>query len=158
MGVFSKQKLPDLAVNVLAFILAGSCSYFAGHMILRLQGMENPPPDMGLNFPPPKKKSIIDEPVLVDPRETGAIDPAASDRRGSVAQPYTKDSPVLERHLLMVIDDIAFVEVTRLAGKNIMPLGVGSELPGAGTIERIEKVNGRWRLIAAGEILQAESR
>ena len=148
MKVFSKVKLPDIAVNALAFLLAGSCSYFAGYMILRLQHMENPPADMGLNFPPSKKKIITDEPVLVDPLATNAIDFSTSESKSRVVQPYTRDSPVLDRLLLTVIDGIAFVEVVRVTGKEIVALSVGSELPGAGQVRRIERTNGRWRLVA----------
>ncbi len=150
----TRIKLQDFAVNALAFVLAGSCGLFAGYMILRLQGMENPPADMGTNFPPAKKKMITDQPVEVDPQVTNSIDTGVGAADGAVVQPYTRQSPVLERHLLMVADGIAVVRVVRADRTEILPLGLGAELPGAGTIRRIERGPGGWRVVADDAVLE----
>ncbi len=46
-------KVTDLIAYALAFGLAAACLSFAGYKIVKLRGMENPPADMGLNFPSP---------------------------------------------------------------------------------------------------------
>ena len=154
MNTSTRIKLQDLAINALAFVLAGGCSFFAGYMILRLQGMENPPADMGTNFPPARKKMITDEPVEVDPQVTNSIGRDTGAAGGAVVQPYTRQSPVLERHLLAVAGGIAIVRVVRADRTDILPLGVGSELPGAGTIRRIERGSGGWRVVADDAVLE----
>lgn len=154
----TRRKLSDFALNALAFMLAGGCSFFAGYMILRLQGMDSPPADMGLYFPPAKKKIITDDAVPLDPGITNSIDSPGEAGPGRVEQPYSKNSPVLGRRLVAVIDGIAFVEVTRVTGREIVALGVGSDLPGAGVVERIDMNDGRWRLVAGGTTLLAVGR
>lgn len=152
------SRWPDILANVLSFGLAASCTFFAGYMIIRLNGMENPPADMGLNFPPTRKKIITDDSILVDPMPTGAIDaadvPAA--RPGRPLQPYTRNSPVMGHRLLAVVDGIAFVEITRVTGREILPISAGGELPGAGAVERIAKSGGRWELVAGETRLVSE--
>ena len=154
----TRIKLQDFAANVLAFVLAAGCSFFAGYMILRLQGMENPPADMGTNFPPARKKMITDEPVEVDPQVTNSIDRTWGTPGGAAVQPYTRQSPVLERHLLAVADGIAVVRVVRADRTEVLPLGVGAELPGAGTIRRIERGSGGWRVVADDAVLELRRR
>ena len=150
-------KFADLAMNLLSFALAGSCSFFAGYMILRLQGMDNPPADLGLYFPDAGKQHSANQAVLVDPTATGAIDPAPRHAitRQPVAQPSRDESPVRDYRLLSVIDGIAFIEVTTLKGKTILPVSEGSELPGAGVVTVIEKVGGHWRVTAGAETIAA---
>ena len=145
-------------MNAMGFVLAGGCSFFAGYMILRLQGMENPPADMGLNFPPAKKKMITDQPVEADPQVTNSIDRDTGATGGTAVQPYTRQSPVLERHLLAVADGIAVVRVVRADRTEILPLGIGAELPGAGTIRRIERSSGGWRVVADDAVLELRRR
>lgn len=151
--------LSDVMVTILSLMLAGWCAYFAGSKIYNLQSMENPPADLGLNFPKPKRKpTIAPRAVLVDPLITGSIDPFRSGAAtpAEPAQPYRSDSPVLGYRLLAVIDGLAFVEVTTATGRNIAPFGRGSLLPGAGRIRNIEKINGRWQLAAGSITLAAE--
>ena len=57
------SKLTDILTYVLAVGLAAGCLAFAGHKVLILRAMENPPPDMGLNFPPAKRKVITDDTI-----------------------------------------------------------------------------------------------
>ncbi|MBI2718649.1 MAG: hypothetical protein HY245_07055 [Rhizobiales bacterium] len=152
--------LSDILLKILSVILAGSCAAFAGAMVLRLQSMDNPPADMGLNFPDPPKRHSTDKAVLVDPGSTGSIDrpDMAAPSLGEPIQPYRAETPLRDFRLLTVIDGIAFVEVATLKGREIMPLGIGATLPGAGTVERIDKVGGRWQVVAGSETIVAESR
>ena len=158
MKTGAASRWPDILANVLSFALAASCTVFAGYMIIRLNGMENPPADMGLNFPPAKKKIIIDDSILVDPVTTGTADaldePAA--RPGRPLQPYTSKSPVMGHRLLAVVDGIAFVEITRVTGKEIAALSTGSDLPGAGSILAITRKGSRWELLAGETRLVSE--
>ncbi len=145
-----KPSISDIIFGALSLALAAACIFFAGYMVIRLQNMEDPPADMGLNFPPKKERRSEVDAVLVDPLATGSIDDALSGTGKSlprrIVQPYTNDQPVLKYQLLSVIDGIAFVEVTKIRGTEIWPVREGSILPGAGQVEIIEKVAGRWRL------------
>ena len=151
-------KVTDALAYALAVGLAATCIAFAGYKVLKLRSMDNPPADMGLNFPPPKRKMTTDDSVEVDPLTTQSTAPAAAARvsRPRVVQPYVAEAPIQEYRLLTVIDGIAFVEVLTLRGKEIRPISVGSRLPGAGPVERIDRINGRWTLIAGDVKLVAE--
>ena len=152
--------MTDALTYVFAVSLAATCIAFAGYKVIKLRGMENPPADMGLNFPPPKRKTITDDSVLVDPLTTGstASDSEVRARPGRILQPYTSDAPIQDYRLLTVIDSVGFVEVLTLRGKEIMPVAVGARLPGAGRVDSIGIVDGRWTLVAGSVTLQAERR
>lgn len=153
------SKLIDWAVTGAFIAFAGSCGVFAGYMIVRLNSMENPPANMGLNFPPPKKRVITDGAVEVDSMTTQsrtALDAPGETER--VLQPYSRHSPVLGLRLLAVIDGLAFVEVTRVTGKEILPVQRGFDIPGAGRVEWIEPIDGRWQMKAGEDIINSVSR
>eukprot|EP01030_Chromulinospumella_sphaerica_P032577 gene32577-33349_t len=46
------QKFTDILTYVLSFALAAGVSAFAAIKVIELDGMENPPANLGLNFPP----------------------------------------------------------------------------------------------------------
>lgn len=153
------SKLTDILTYVLAVGLAAGCLAFAGHKVLILRAMENPPPDMGLNFPPAKRKVITDDTIEVDSLitgSTGASGNAAARQRGRILQPYAAEPPIQDYRLLTVIDGVAFVEVRTLRGKDIIPLAAGARLPGAGQVEWVERTGGRWTLKAGDVRLMAE--
>ena len=158
MAATMTSRMTDALTYVLAVCLAATCIGFAGYKVIKLRSRENPPADMGLNFPPPKRDMITDDTVLVDPMITQSTTPAAplpgSARR--ILQPYVAGAPIQDYRLLTVIDGLAFVEVLTLKGREIRPISVGSRLPGAGRVERIERVGGRWTLIAGDVKLVAE--
>lgn len=159
MAGINLSKATDLLTYILAVGLAASCIAFAGYKVVILQAMENPPPDMGLNFPAPKRKVITDDTIQVDSLitgSTGASGDSQARRRGRVLQPYTAEPPIQDYRLLTVIDGVAFVEVLTLRGRNILPLIAGARLPGAGQVERVERVGGRWTLTAGDVTLLAE--
>lgn len=144
----------DFITQLAALCLALACLVFAGYKVIMLKGMDNPPPDMGLNFPPLKRKIITDEPILVDRMTTGSIDASAEDKAGRPRQPYTSDVPIQDYRLLKVMNGLAFVEVQTLRGKEIMLLAKGTILPGAGAVQQIARINGRWTLTAGDVTLQ----
>jgi hypothetical protein len=160
MPGLTTAKVTDALTYCFAVSLAAGCIAFAGYKVIKLRGMENPPADMGLNFPPSKRKIITDDAVLVDPLTTGTTgrESASRDEPGRVLQPYTAEAPIREYRLLTVIDGVAFVEVLTLRGKEIMPMSVGARLPGAGRVERIGMDDGRWSLVAGDVKLKAERR
>jgi hypothetical protein len=140
-------RLSDLLAGGLAVALAGACTLFAGTMIVRLNNMEDPPADLGLNFPGAAERRTAVRAVRVDDDlVTGSTD--RPDGGGPPQQPYRDETPVLDYRLLAVIDGIAFVEVTDIKGRKIVPVRRGSRLPGAAPVERLEKVDGRWQLTA----------
>ena len=154
------SRLADLAVNALFIAVAGACGIFAGYMVIRLNGMENPPANMGLNFPPAQKKVITDDSIAVDRLTTQSTE-SPKDSPGPFArplQPYSRLSPVIEHRLLAVVDGLAFVEVRRVTGKEIVMLNKGGELPGAGPVEWIERIDGRWQIKAGDTLLTAGRR
>jgi hypothetical protein len=156
----TRGKLTDLLTTALAVGLAAVCVAFAGYKVVKLRNMENPPADMGLNFPPPKRKIITDDSVRVDPMITGSIgvDAAVLERSGPIRQPYTDEAPIRDYRLLTVIEGVAFVEVQTLRGKAILPLAAGTRLPGAGVVDWVERRDGRWQLKAGDVLLVAEGR
>lgn len=140
----------DLPTQIAALILALICAGFAGYKVMKLRGIENPPADMGLNFPPPRRKIITDDSILVDSLTTGSIGPATEQAAPPPRplQPYSAETPLRDFRLIQVINGMAFVEVHTLRGKEIRPLTEGTVLPGAGTVTRIFRDNGRWTLVA----------
>ena len=152
------SRMTDALTYALAVGLAAACIAFAGYKVMKLRSMENPPADMGLNFPPPKRKLITDDTVLVDPMITQSTTPATPSARGEqrILQPFVAEAPIQDYRLLTVIDGVAFVELLTLKGRDIRPISVGTRLPGAGQVERIERVGGRWILVAGDVKLVAE--
>ena len=150
MPVNPSSKFADLLTYALAICLAAGCFAFASYKVIMLRGMDDPPPDLGLNFPPPKRKLITDDSILVDPLTTQSVQPVPRDAAppSRALQPYTSEVPVESYKLLAVIDGVAFVEMKTFRGKDIVPLTAGSRLPGAGRVESIERRNGRWLLVA----------
>jgi hypothetical protein len=151
-------RMTDALTYALAASLAAGCLVFAGYKVVSLGAIENPPADMGLNFPPGKRKVITDDAVRVDSMTTQSTAPATDSQTpsGRLVQPWAADAPVQNTLLLTVIDGVAFVEVETFKGKDIRPIGVGTRLPGAGIVDRIEKINGHWTLIAGEVKLVAE--
>lgn len=149
----TKSRLTDLLTQALALGLAAACLFLAGYKVIALRNMENPPADMGLNFPEPKRKVITDDTILADPMPTNAVTRVGVDAVAGarVLQPYGSEAPIQDYRLLTVIDGVAFVEVLTLRGKQVMPLALGARLPGAGSVTQIEKRQGRWVLLA-GEV------
>jgi hypothetical protein len=140
----------DLFTQMAAVALAVTCAAFAGYKVMKLNGIETPPPDMGLNFPAPKRRVITDDSVLVDDLTTGSIGPVAEESAPPPRplQPYTSEAPLQDYRLIQVINGMAFVEVRTLRGKEVRTLTAGSHLPGAGAVTRISRIGGRWTLVA----------
>ena len=152
------EKLTDALTYVLSVALAAGVIAFAAYKVIKLNGMEDPPVNMGLNFPPMKPRVIMDEaPLAADPiitRTLGPVQsrdnpPASSDR----AAPLPLPSAPLE--LLAVVDGVAFVEIDVARGKTLLPVTVGTVLPGGMRIEAIERRGSRWVLIAGPLRLEA---
>ena len=150
------SRVTDLITQLAALCLALICLAFAGYKVMKLNGMENPPADMGLNFPPPKRKIIMDEPVLVDSLTTGSFDPSADNTASRPLQAYATDTPIQDYRLLKVTNGLAYVEMETLRGRDIQLLAEGSFLPGAGTVQRIVRIDGRLTLIAGDVTLQQQ--
>lgn len=149
----ASSRRSDLVAQIAALALAVTCAVFAGYKVMKLRGMENPPPDMGLNFPAPKRKIITDDSILVDSLTTGSIGPAVKESPSPhrPLQPYTSEAPLQDYRLIQVINGMAFVEVRTLRGKEVRLLTEGVHLPGAGTVTRISRRDGRWTL-QAGDV------
>lgn len=143
----------DLFTQMAALALAVTCAVFAGYKVMKLNGIENPPADMGLNFPAPKRRIITDDSILVDDLTTGSIGPVTEESAPPwrPLQPYTSEVPLQDYRLIQVINGMAFVEVRTLRGKEVKTLTAGSHLPGAGPVTRISRIDGRWTLVA-GEV------
>jgi hypothetical protein len=145
------EKLSDTLTYVLSLALAATVIVFAAYKVIKLNGMEDPPANMGLNFPAAKRKVIIDPPVpAADPIVTQTVTPVLI----TPAHRQTPESPgvplgkVRSYQLLAVVDGVAFVEMEVLRGKTLIPITVGAVLPGGLRIEKIEQRNGRWVLVA----------
>jgi hypothetical protein len=145
------ERITDTLTYVLSVALAVGVIAFASYKVIRLNGMENPPANMGLNFPPAKRRMIIDQPPAEsDPIITRTITPAltTASRPSEPGGGRALAGPVRSYELLAVVDGIAFVEIDVARGKTLIPVTVGSVLPGGLLIESIVKRNGRWVLVA----------
>jgi hypothetical protein len=148
------EKFTDILTYVLSVALAAGVITFAAYKVIKLNGMENPPANMGLNFPPLKRRVIIDEAVDADPITTQSL--------GTSEAPVRRMTPGRSRHqgaaafsyrLLTVVDSVAFVEVNLAAGTVLVPVTVGTRLPGGYRVESIMRQNGRWVLVAGSLML-----
>lgn len=139
-------KFADIVTYVLSLTFAGAVLAFAAYKVVALNGMEDPPANLGLNFPAPKRKVIMDDPAA-DPLTTQSLQPASSARpsRAEGLRGY---------ELVTVTEGIAFVAVETGAGKTLVPVVVGSQLPGGLTVTDIRRLGGRWLLVAGNLTLE----
>ncbi len=163
MPILDSPKAGDVITYMLAVALAAGSIGFASYKVIKLRNMEDPPADLGLNFPPPKRKIIIDPGIDIDNLATNSITPAPADGRpaapGQIRQPYSSEfTPVEGYRLLTVIDGVAFVELRTFRGKEIVPVTQGAKLRGAGTVDIVAREGGRWTLVAGDLRLVAESK
>ena len=155
------ERLSDALTYVLSVALAAAVIAFAAYKVIKLNGMEDPPANMGLNFPPAKRKIIIDQmSPLADPIVTRRLAPAAPVPRQAVppAVAASPAAPLRSYELLAVVDGVAFVEIDVARGKTLIPVTVGTVLPGGLRIDTIEQRNGRWVVIAGTQTLEEADR
>jgi hypothetical protein len=139
-----RERFSDTLTNVLSVALAASVIAFAAYKVIKLNGIEDPPANMGLNFPPPGRKIIIDDMTGADPIITQTVTPSSPSPAGD-ALPA---GAVWSYELLAVVDGVAFLEMDVARGKKLVPVSVGTVLPGGLRIESIERREGRWVLVA----------
>lgn len=154
------ERIADTLAYVLSVALAAAVIAFAAYKVIRLNGMEDPPANMGLNFPPPKRKVIIDNSLAADPIVTRTLTPALSPpaRVAAPAVDAAVADPVRSYELLAVVDGVAFLEIDVARGKTLLPVSVGTVLPGGLRIEAIEQRDGRWVLVAGPVRLEKTER
>jgi len=145
------EKITDILTYVLSLALAAAVIAFAAYKVVVLNGMENPPANLGLNFPPAKRRVITDAAPGADAITTQSISPVSPD----VGPDAAARAPQLSRpgrpydyELLTVVDGVAFVAVDGSDQKTLVPVTVGSRLPGGETVEAIRRRDGRWALVA----------
>lgn len=143
------EKVTDTLTYVLSVALAAAVIAFAAYKVVRLNAMDDPPANLGLNFPPPKRKFIIDQGFAVtDPIITQSVTPAVPLRPTVPDVTRSGGGPVRAYELLAVVDGVAFVEIDVARGKTLVPVSVGTVLPGGLKVEAIEQRRGRWVLVA----------
>lgn len=140
------EKLTDQLTALLSVAFAAGVTVFAAYKVTKLNGIEDPPVNMGLNFPALPRRVILDELAMADPMTTQSL--------GTAVKPRIRPAPEGSYALLAVIEGVAFVEVDRPRGKTLLPVTVGSWLPGGFRVEKIEKHHGRWRLVAGSMKLE----
>ena len=140
------EKFTDVLTYVLSVALAAGVITFAAYKVIQLNGMENPPANMGLNFPPLKRRVIIEEPPDADPITTQSLGDGVSARVRPA--PAGGGGAIPSYQLLTVVDGVAFLEVGMMSGKVLLPVTVGATLPGGYRVDSIEKHNGHWLLVA----------
>jgi len=137
------EKFTDILTYALSLALAAAVIAFAAYKVVALNGMENPPANLGLNFPAAKRKVIMQD---GDQLTTKSLGPAPrSGTQGDAAG----DPDGYE--LLAVVDGVAFVAIDRGAEKTLIPVTIGSTLPGGLTVSAIRRRGGHWWL-AAGNL------
>ncbi len=143
------EKFTDILTYVLSVALAAGVITFAAYKVIKLNGMENPPANMGLNFPPLKRKVIIDDKAEADPIITQSLGaPGVSVKKLMPGISPREDLAISSYRLLTVVDGVAFIEVGVAAGTVLVPVTVGTRLPGGYRVESIERRDGRWVLVA----------
>ena len=139
-----RERFTDTLTYVLSVALAAGVIAFASYKVIKLNGMEDPPVNMGLNFPEPKRRIILDNLAGADPIITQSVtSAAAASRRDPLPA-----GPVRSYELLGVVDGVAFLEFEVARGRTLVPVSVGTVLPGGLRIESITRSNGRWVLLA----------
>jgi hypothetical protein len=95
-----------------------------------------------------------------DPIITNTLAPSAgSAAAGPSAWPvWQGKGPVRSYELLTVVDGVAFVEIGLTRGNALVPVTVGSLLPGGLQVEAIERHGSRWVLVAGPLRLQQVTR
>lgn len=145
------DKFTDLVTYGLSIAFAAGVIAFAAYKVAALDAMENPPANLGLNFPAPRPRVITDGTPAADMITTQSLpDPAGR----STARATVGGLQAFE--LLTVVDGVAFVAVSSDAGKTLLPVTVGSRLPGGLTVSAITRQDGRWWL-AAGRLRLGQS-
>ncbi|MFM8746315.1 MAG: hypothetical protein ACKOED_06565 [Aestuariivirga sp.] len=154
------ERLSDILTYVLSAGLAVAVLVFAATKIIALHGMEDPPANMGLNFPPLQKRELVmDGPGIADPITTRSLGTGLRTRispsqAGSERQ--TSQFGGKRYELLTVIDGVAFVTVDSDADKTLVPVIVGTKLPGGLRVDAITQRDGVWNLVA-GELVIEQS-
>jgi hypothetical protein len=141
---FSLSSEPgDRLFTILAVGLALTSGAFGGLMVVRLERMENPPVLMGIDFSSLQE----DAGAAADPIRTGTIVRSRpSPRSTGYRSARHGNTASLEFRLLSVVDGVAFIEVAGPDGRQLWPVDVGSELPGAGRVMRIERNDNGWSI------------
>ena len=142
------DKFADIITYVLSLTLAAGVIAFAAYKVAALNGMENPPANLGLNFPAPKRKVIMDA-SPADPLTTQALP-----RAGRATAARQGDGALGVYELLTVVDGVAFVAIDGDQGKTLVPVIVGSTLPGGLTVTDLRRRGGRWSLVAGNLTLE----
>lgn len=143
------DKLTDILTYLISAALAFAVIAFAAYKIVALNQMENPPANLGLNFPPAKRKVITDLTQGADPITTRSL--GRSEMRQSPQGQAASGTYVYE--LLTVVDGVAFVTVENAEDKLLVPVSIGTKLPGGLRVESISQRNGRWQLVAGSLII-----
>ena len=141
-----RDKFTDVITYVLSFSFASAVIAFAAYKVVALNGMEDPPANLGLNFPAAKRKVIMEGPAA-DPLTTQSL-PSSATRGGA------QGDDLHAYELVAVMDGVAFVAVDAGAGKTLVPVAVGSQLPGGLVVREITRRGGRWSLVAGNLTLE----
>ena len=154
------ERLSDILTYVLSSALALGVLVFAATKIIVLHGMENPPANMGLNFPPLERRSMVSAgPGSSDPITTRSLGPGLRTRAGHPQEASDRGATMVagkRYELLTVIDGVAFVTIDSVEEKTLVPVTVGTRLPGSLRVEAITLRDGRWSL-KAGELVLEQS-
>jgi len=152
------ERLSDILTYVLSSALALGVLVFAATKIIALHGMENPPANMGLNLTPLEKRGMVsDGPGISDPITTRSLGPGFRTRASQSQEASDRGATMVagkRYELLTVIDGVAFVTVDSVEEKTLVPVTVGTKLPGSLRVEAITLRDGRWSLKAGALVLE----
>ena len=147
-------KFTDILMYVLSFGLAAGVTTFATIKVVQLNGMENPPANLGLNFPPAPRKVIMEGPDGTDPLTTQSLGSSRTPRSRPASEAGGGTSQLYAYELLTVVDGVAFVSIASSEEKKLVPVIVGSRLPGGLIVGDIARRHGRWALVAGNLTLE----
>jgi len=153
----SSINFSDLLLNIASSGLAFACAFFAGFMMLKVEGGRGGPEALPVTVDGVQLRAIAAAPAGVDPLTTASVTPIVGrqENAGAGAFPSATYQAPVSYELLSVIDGTAFIEIADISGTRIWPVVKGEFLPGAGQVTRIEKISGHWQ-VAAGDRTTAE--
>lgn len=113
--------LSDLLLNIASSAFAFACAFFAGFMLLKVEGGRGGPEALPVTVAGAQLRAAA------DPLITGSVTPAERQRENTsatVVPPATYQAPASYK-LLSVIDGTAFIEIADISGTRIWPVAAG---------------------------------
>jgi hypothetical protein len=149
----------DIALNVASVVLAFFSASFAGYMVLYGPPDGNNKTTVSVALEPFDTSRIkLGQYDTLDPIVTGSIrkDDGAGRAANHSASEFFQSDQRLNYKLRAVVQNIAFVDISNGRSAVTLPVAVGANIPGIGTVQRFERRGGKWIVVTtSSEISEA---